>query len=189
MVFTTACYNGALCWVDNSVTQTNNIDVDVLKSTKKAFTYGVDSDKRIAKYGELGELTQINVKISGETSLEQLKKTTTGIDEKGNPTNDADKVDYFTDWVKVKIRLPKGYAKYNVLDGKGCIKIDKAKQVEDDYFKINLEWVKLNKDKSAPTLVVDEGEKDRYLFYEFCDKNDKVLSHYFVRITYDVKIK
>ena len=187
--FATSCYNGSLCWADNSVTQTNNIDVKVEDSSKKAFTYGADSDKRIAKYGELGELTQINIKISGETSLDKLKQTTTGVDESGQAASDESKISYFTDWVKIKIRLPKGYAKYNILDGKGNVKIDKAKQVEDDYFKFNFEWVRLDKDKTSANLVVDDGETDKYLFYEFCDKDDKVLEHYFVRIVYDVKIK
>ena len=71
------CYNGKLCYADNSVTQTNNIDVCVLKSEQKAFAYGIDSDNRIAKYGELGSLTQINVKISGKTSLNKLKTSIT----------------------------------------------------------------------------------------------------------------
>ena len=117
-----------------------------------------------------------------------MKQTTTGVDENGQATNNESKVAYFTDWVKIKIRLPKGYAKYNILDGKGNVKIDKAKQVEDDYFKFNFEWVRLDKGKENATLAVDEGETDKYLFYEFCDKDNKVLAQYFVHIAYNLKI-
>ena len=184
-----SCYNGQLCWADNSVTQTNNIDVCVLDNTRKAFTYGVDSETRIAKYGEFGELTQINIKISGETSLDKLKSTTTAVDSKGIATSSESETSYYTDWIKIKIRLPKGYAKVNTLDGKGNVEIDKPKQVEDDYFKMNVEWIKLNKAKTNANLVVDENEEDRYLFFEFSDKDNNSLAQYFVRITYDVTIK
>jgi len=65
----TSCFNGTLAFADNSVTQTNNIDVSVGDESKKAFTYGIDSDSRITKYGEVGEITQINVKVTGETTF------------------------------------------------------------------------------------------------------------------------
>ena len=182
------CFNGKLCFADNSVTQTTNIDVKYKGCEQKAFVYGVDSNARIVKYGELGEITMIKILVSGSTSLNDLKNSTTGIDVNGMPTNNTNSASYFTDWFKIKIRLPKNYMKVNVLDGKGPVLIDKAKQVEDDYFKINLEWVRLNSEKSTANLVVDDGESDRFLFFEFLDKNDVVLSHYFVHIEYNVVI-
>ncbi|MBQ8749222.1 MAG: hypothetical protein IJZ29_01965 [Clostridia bacterium] len=188
-VITASCFNGVLCWADNSVTQTNNIDVKVNQNSKKAFTYGVDSEERIAKFGEFGELTQINIKISGETSLDSLKSTTTAVDENGEIVSSDSDASYFTDFIKIKIRLPKGYVKVNMLDGKGAVEIDKAKQVEDEYFKMNVEWVRLDKNKTSANLVVDENEEDRYLFFEFIDKNDNSLAQYFVRLVFDVEIK
>ena len=188
-VITASCFNGVLCWADNSVTQTNNIDVKVNQNSKKAFTYGVDSEERIAKYGEFGELTQINIKISGETSLDSLKSTTTAVDENGEIVSNNNDASYFTDFIKIKIRLPKGYSKVNILDGKGAVEIDKAKQVEDGYFKMNVEWVRLDKNKTSANLVLDANEEDRYLFFEFIDKNDNSLAQYFVRLVFDVEIK
>ena len=182
------CYNGKLCFADNSVTQTTNIDVKYKGNEQKVFIYGVDSNARIVKYGELGEVTMIKVSVWGKTTLNDLKNSTTGIDESGIPTNDVSKASYFTDWFKIKIRLPKNYEKVNILDGKGPVLIDRPKQVEDDYFIANLEWVRLNKDKTVANLVTDEGEDDRFLFYEFLDKNNNVLTHYFVHIEYSVVI-
>lgn len=183
------CYNGTLCYADNSVTQTNNIDVKVEKTTTKAFTFGTDSDARIAKYGELGELTQINLVVSGKTDLNSLKLTCTGIDVSGKPTNNESETVYFNDNVKIKIRLPRDYAKINRLDGKGVVDIDKPKEVEDEYLKFNLPWVILNKEKTQASFNTDENENDKYLFFEFLDSNNKVLAQYFVRVQYEVEIK
>lgn len=183
-----ACYNGKLCWVDNSVTQTSNIDVQFLNVTSKAFVYGKDSENRISKYGAIGEISEINIKISGATTLDNLKNSTTAVDENGVIVKNVDDASYFTDWVKIKIRLPKGYAKINTLNGRGSVDIDKAKYVEDGYYKFNLEWVRLNKNKTGAILATDEMENDKYLFFEFLDSVDNVLSHYFLHIVYDVTI-
>ena len=98
-----SCYNGKWAYADNSVTETNNIDVKVDKETKKAFALGVDSENRIARYGRLGELIQINVTIAGSTSLNDLKTTTTKIDNDGKPTNSNENISYFSDYIKIKI--------------------------------------------------------------------------------------
>ena len=60
------CFGGAVIWADNSVTKVGGVSVSAEKNvTKKAFIEGVDSDIRIQKYGELGSLNTLTVKIEG----------------------------------------------------------------------------------------------------------------------------
>ena len=95
---------------------------------------------------------------------------------------------YYTDYFKIKIRLPKDYAKVNTLDGKGNVLIDKGENVEDGYYKQNIEWVKLDKNKTKASLAFDDGEQDKYYYFEFLDINNKTLAEYFIRVQIEVMI-
>ena len=192
LFFSVACKNGVLIWADNSVTQTNGIDVKVLENTKKQFIIGQDDDNLVALYSSYGELTTFNIEISGKTNLESLQKTTTGMitNQKGigEVSKNQSESDYYADLFKIKIYLPKNATFVNFLDKRGDILIDKPTMVEDTYLKQNIEFVRLNKAKTEINFNVNNSNNDAYYFVEFKDQNKVVLERFFIHIIYNVNI-
>ena len=191
-IFNIGCQNGVLVWADNSVTQTSGIDVKVLDNTKKQFILGEDDDDLVALYSKFGELTSLNIEISGNVTLDTLKKSTTGMVTGENGVGQVSKnqaeSDYYADLFKIKIYLPKNAEYVNFLDKRGDILIDKPTMVEDTYLKQNFEFIELNKAKTEPNLVVNSSNGEAYYFIEFKDNNKLVLERYFIHITYKVNI-
>ena len=187
------CLNGVLVWADNSVTQTPGIDVKVLENTKKQFVLGVDENELVSLYSEFGTLTTFNIEISGSTTLESLKKSTTGMvtDQNGigQISKNQSESDYYADWFKIKIYLPKNAKYVNFLDNRGDILIDKPTMVEDTYLKNNMEYIKLNKAKTEVSLVSNTKNQEAYYFISFSDENKNVLERYFIHISYKIEIK
>ena len=187
------CINGALLWADNSVTQTSGIDVSVKENSKKQFILGSDTDELVAMYSQYGELTTLNVKVSGNVTKDKLKDSTTGmyIDEKGNPQvcKNQNESEYFTDWIKIKVYMPKDAYYVCFDDNKEDIEIDKPTMTEDTYLKKNFEWIKVNKEKTTFQLVTNQSSNEYYGYVAFKDKDKNVLEQYFIHIIYDIEIK
>lgn len=157
-IFYTGCINGKLVWADNSVTQTNGIDVVVKELNKKQFILGKDDDELVSKFSSFGELVQLNIEIKGETKLNELKYSTTGMKYDQNhiayASKDQKECDYFTDWIKIKVYMPKDAVFVSFGEEQEDIFIDKPKMTEDTYFKKNLEWVKVDKLKTKAELEI-----------------------------------
>lgn len=189
------CFGGKLAWVDATYTKMGGVSAKVVEAdSKKAFILGKDNDKRIERFGELGELPQITVLVKGNVTKGGLKENTTpmtGAVNSSHVTSGNEKPDYYTDWIKLKIKLPNDKAvKINKLDGKGCLPIDKAQSIEDGYYYEKLEYVRGDSNKENYKVVSDlEAGDDNYLYYGFCDENNNTISEYFVHITYEFDIK
>lgn len=189
------CFGGKPAWADATYTKMGGVSAKVVEGdSKKAFVLGKDDDKRIERFGELGELPQITVLVKGNVTKEGLKENTTpmtGVAGESHVTSGSEKPDYYTDWIKLKIKLPNDKAvKINKLNGKGCTPIDKAQSIEDGYYYEKIEYIKGDGNKENYKVVsdLDEGE-DNYLYYGFCDENNNIISEYFVHITYEFDIK
>lgn len=191
--FCFACHNGQLAFASNKVSQVNGVKVELNKSTQKVFILGQDSEERVGKFGEFGKLTLINVSISGEFTKEHLGQALTGVKENADGsyimTNNADEIEYYADLFQLKIRLPKGATKVNELNGKGAVKIDTGKQVDDGYFYKNLIYIVGNKEKTEYKPFTDNQEDDKYYYLGFSDDNGKILSQMFIRIQYSIEVK
>lgn len=187
-----SCLNGELIWADNSVTRTSNIDVIVKENTEKQFVLGVDEQQLVEKYSQFGSLTMLNVLVKGQTSIDTLKESLTGIcyNENNMPivcTNN-DEIDYYTDWIKVKIYMPKNAYYVNFDDGQNLTKIEKATMVEDTYVKKNFEWIKADKLKTNFYINTNSLSDNAYYLIEFYDQDKNVISRYFLNIEFNVTI-
>lgn len=189
----TGCMNGALAWADNSVTKISGISVKVEKGdNSKVFVLGSDSDERIARFGELGELPLIIVKVSGKATKGQLESRTTPITVEGSGfhvTSGNEKVTYYTDYFKLKIRMPKDATRLNKLDGNGPIDIDMVQSEDDGFYYENIEYIRGDENKSGWAYIGDVNTGDRYLYYGFTNDKNEIITEYFVRIVYDFTIE
>ncbi len=194
MLMCGGCFGGKLAWADATYTKMGGVSAKVIKGdSKKAFILGEDDDKRIEKFGELGELPQITILVKGNVTKEGLQENTTpmtGMVSEAHVTSGNEEPDYYADWIKLKIKLPNdNTVKINKLDGKGCTTIDKAQSIEDGYYYEKIEYVRGDKNKENYKVVSDlESGDDNYLYYGFCDENNNVISEYFVNIIYEFDI-
>ena len=189
----TGCMGGSLAWADNSVTKISGITVKLLSGeNSKVFVLGSDSEERIARFGELGELPLITVKICGNVSKMQLESRTTPITmigDSGHVTTLDEDVTYYTDYFKLKIRMPKQATKLNKLDGKGPTLIDMVASSQDGFYFENVEYIIGDNDKSNWTYIGDKETNDRYLYYGFTNDDNEIIAEYFVRVVYDITIE
>jgi len=189
----TGCMNGALAWADNSVTKISGISVKVEKGeNSKVFVLGSDSEERIARFGELGELPLITVKVSGKATKEQLNSRSTPITVEGESihvTSGNEEVTYYTDYFKLKIRMPKDAKKLNKLDGNGPLPIDMVQSEEDGFYYENIEYIRGDANKSNWAYIGEVQSGDRYLYYGFTNENNEIITEYFVRVVYDFTIE
>ena len=188
------CFGGKLAWADATYTKMGGISAKVVDGdSKKAFILGTDSEERIAKFGELGEIAQITVLVEGDVTNEALKENTTAMTGEvgaSHVTSSGETPSYYTDWIKLKIKLPNDDAvKIDKMDGRGPTPIDKAQSIEDGYYYEKVEYIigDSKQNNFKVTSDIEDGE-DNYLYYGFCDENNNVISEYFVHITYDVNI-
>lgn len=189
----TGCMNGELAWADNSVTKISGIKVKVEDGeNSKVFVLGNDSEERIARFGELGQLPLVTIKISGLASSEQLQSRTTPITVVGNGshvTSANEEVSYYTDYFKFKIRMPKDATKVNKLDGNGPTVIDMIQSEEDGFYYENIEYIRGDANKSSWAYIGEIDTKDRFLYYGFTNDNNEIITEYFVRVIYDFTIE
>ena len=189
------CFGGKLAWADATYTKVGGISAKVVDGdSKKAFILGADDEARIAKFGELGEISQINILVSGDVSIDELQENTTAMSGERGESHVAsgnETVDYYTDWIKVKVKLPGDSAvKIDKMDGNGPTLIDKAASIEDGYYYEKVEYIIGSQDQTKFDVASDlsDGE-DNYLYYGFCDENNNVLAEYFIHIQYDIDIE
>ena len=195
VLFCGGCFGGKLAWADATYTKMGGISAKVVDGeNKKAFVLGADDERRIAEFGELGEIPQINVLVKGNITIQGLRENTTAMTgERGasHVTGNNETPSYYTDWIKIKIKLPSDRAvKIDKLDGNGPTLIDKAQSIEDGYYYEKVEYIigDGNKENFHVVSDIDEGE-DYYMYYGFCDENNEIISEYFVRVQYEVTIQ
>ena len=187
------CFGGATLWADNSVTKVGGVNVSAEKNiTKKAFIEGVDSDIRIQKYGELGSLNTLTVKVVGEVEKSKAESLLTPITVDGSSshvTGENESVTYYTDYIKIKIKLPERATKLDTLDGDGATTIDTSQSVEDGYYFTKLEWLKVDANKQNYTIAGDSASNDEYYYFAFKDDNNDLVQDYLVHVVFNVTFK
>lgn len=187
------CFGGAVIWADNSVTKVGGVSVSAEKNvTKKAFIEGVDSDIRIQKYGELGSLNTLTVKIEGEVEKAKAESLLTPITVDGSSshvTGENESVTYYTDYIKIKIKLPERATKLDTLDGDGATTIDTSQSVEDGYYFTKLEWLKVDANKHNYTIAGDATTNDEYYYFAFKNDDNDLVQDYLVHVVFNVTFK
>ena len=187
------CYGNSVIWADNSTAKVGGITVSAEKKvTKKAFIEGVDSEARIQKYGELGSLDKLTVKVNGSVEKQKAVEKLTPITVEGNSshvTAENESVSYYTDYIKIKIQLPEGATKLDTLDGDGAITIDTTQSVEDGYYYTNIPWLKVDSAKENFAIFGDSESKDEYYYFAFKNDDNVLLKDYLVHIIYEVEFK
>jgi len=185
-----SCFSGRLAWADDSVMRTNGLSVAVTDTTQtKAFVLGVDSEERIEKFGEFGELRLICVTVSGTVQSAGLATSGTAMTIDGDSvhvTGSSETASYYTDWFKLKIKLPQDATKLNKLDGNGPQIIDTVASVSDGFYFENVEWLYGDANAENWTINGNSETNDLYLYYGFTDDSNNVLAEYFVRVIYDI---
>ncbi len=189
-VMLSGCFGGRTAWVDTSVTKVTGITVNADKEVKtKAFVQGTDSEVRVQKFGELGSISLINVKIMGTVVKSSANNVVTPITvdgESSHVTMVDESVTYYTDYIKLKIKLPENATKIDTLDGDGAVAIDMTESVEDGYYETKLEWLKVDVSKENYTIAGDATTKDEYYYFGFKDDDGDLVKDYFVCILYEV---
>lgn len=187
------CFGGAVIWADNSVTKVGGVSVSAEKTvTKKAFIEGVDSEIRIQKYGELGSLNTLTVKVEGEVKKEKAESLLTPITVDGSSshvTGENESVTYYTDYIKIKIKLPERATKLDTLDGDGATTIDTSQSVEDGYYFTKLEWLKVDANKQNYTIAGDATTNDEYYYFAFKNDDNDLVQDYLVHVVFNVSFK
>lgn len=187
------CFGNSIVWADNSVSKVSGITVSAeSKVTKKAFIEGVDSENRIQKFGELGSLNTLTVKVSGEVEKEKAASLLTPITVDGSSSHvsgENESATYYTDYIKLKIRLPESATRLDVLDGDGSTPIDTTQSVEDGYYHTLIEWLKVDANKSNYTIAGDANTNDEYYYFAFKDDDNDLVMDYLVHVVFDVTFK
>ena len=148
---------------------------------------GKDLASRNELYGNLGELKQINITVSGTVSRAEC-------DEKAIPMNageivedDASPIGYYTDFFEMKILVPEGATKYGYIDGNPQ-KLDQEIGLVDEngYFSESVQWLLGAADKSSWNTCGKADTQDGYFYYKFLNDSDEIVDQFFVRVVYDV---
>ena len=187
------CFGGAIVWADNSPSKVGGITVSAEKTvSRKAFVEGVDSEARIQKFGELGALNTLIVKVSGEVEKSKAESVLTPITVEGSSshiTGENETPTYYTDYIKIKIKLPEGATRLDTLDGDGATAIDTAQSVEDGYYFTKVEWLKVDANKENYTIAGDSQTNDEFYYFAFRDDDNDLIADYLLRVVFDVKFK
>lgn len=175
--------------VDASVAKVGGITVKLDKElTKKQFsTDNGDSAGRVSKYGDLGELDQVTVRVGGTVSVADCLENATGMNETDGVVTGDQVATYYTDFFELKMLIPDGATQFKVDDGLPAKPVSELENTEGDYVVEKVQWLLSDANQSSWNICGVADTNDGYFYYAFLDDNAEVVKQFFVRVVYDVE--
>ena len=174
--------------VSTSLAEIDGISVSVGEKTTKEFVEGVDAEGRVALYGNLGELTQYTIYVSGTVSIAECNEKAIAMND-GNVVEDASTpIGYYTDFFEMKFLVPEGATKVGFIDGNSQ-KIDSeiGNVDSDGYYSESVQWLLGTADKASWNTCGNAETQDGYFYYKFLNDENEIVDQFFVRVVYDVE--
>lgn len=190
MVLLCGCDYGNIAKIDDSITNIDGVTISITSTNeKKAFVHNIDNDLLIERFGELGELSTIEVSLEGTVSISSLPTNATAmVKENGNSHVKAinEVASYYTDFFILKIKMPTTAKKINNLDGNGPRTIDTSNSVKDGFYIHKIEWLFGDVTASNWSIAGDTSTNENYLYIGFIDEANETIAQYFVHIQYNI---
>ena len=150
-----------------------------------------NTQKRLDLFSEFGEVECIKIYVSGKINKTRNLNNLTPKDLEGNQIpfdNSSTAISYFSDSFQIKIKLPNSTYKVIIKDDLLPNSLSySSHNFNDKYFKLNIEYLKTNVDKSIWKLNCNNDTKDCFVYINFLNKKDEKIKDYFLNIIFDVK--
>lgn len=174
--------------VSTSLAKIDGISVTVGETTTKEFVEGEDSEGRVNLYGDLGELKQYTINVSGEVSIAECNEKAIAMNDGNVVEDDSTPIGYYTDFFEMKFLAPEGATKVGYIDGNSQ-KLDTEIGTldEDGYYTESVQWLLGNTDKTNWNTCGNADTQDGYFYFKFLNDEDKIVDHFFVKVVYDVE--
>ena len=175
--------------VDASIAKVDGVTVTVDKElTKKQFsTDNGDSQGRVDLYGELGELDQVTVRVSGTVSKADCDENALARNAQGEEVGQGETVNYYIDYFELKILIPKDATQFKTTDGLPAKPVAELENTENGYVVENVQLLLGDANKTSWSICGVASTNDGYFYYAFLDDNNEIVKQFFVRVVYDVE--
>ncbi|MBQ8844558.1 MAG: hypothetical protein IJ008_00915 [Clostridia bacterium] len=150
-----------------------------------------NTQKRLELFSEFGDVECVKINISGKINKSKNIYNLTPKDLEGNKIpfdNSSTAISYFSDSFQVKIKLPNSTYKVSIKDDMLPNSLSySSHNFNDKYFKLNIEYLKTNVDKSIWKLNCNNDTNDCFIYIKFLNEHNEKIKDYFLNIIFDVK--
>ena len=169
--------------LDSSLVSSPSLSISVSnKPSKISFSEKLSSLKAI-----FGNQTYdlYNITISGIAILDNIIISAIPTNENGETVSasQTDQIAYFTDYFSVKFKTTSNIKTISVGEPNNSESINKNRLI-DNYYLLNLKWLKLSKNKESATTF--DYENSNYLLIETKDANNQTLEKFMLHLTFDI---
>ena len=174
--------------IEQSNTKVDGVTITVNQElTKKKFsTEAGDSEARVNQFAKFGELDQITINVKGTVSKADCVKNAVARDAAGNEVGNDGKVNYYTDYFTLKIKVDESVTKLKVADGLPAKDIREITKQEDGYYAESIQWLLGDANQSNWQICGNTTSNDGYFYFAFMNDEEEIVNQYFVRVVYDV---
>lgn len=173
--------------VDDSIAKVAGVEVTLGNMTKKVFSAeNGDSESRVEKFGEYGELDCVNITVSGTVSKADCVANAIPMNQYGEETT-ADKADinYYTDFFALSMLVPENATRCSVNDGLPDGEIENFAKDSTGYYTEKVQWLLADASKTNWTGCGTAETDDGYFYYAFYTADDEEpIKEFFVRVDY-----